>query len=33
MMRFATDKEVPDFKKMSKDLEKLLKWNATGKAK
>ncbi len=33
MMRFATDKEVPDFKKMSKDLGKLLKWNATGKAK
>jgi hypothetical protein len=33
MMRFATDKEAPDFKKMSKDLEKLLKWNATGKAK
>ena len=32
MMRFATDKEVPDFKKTSKDLEKLLKWNATGKA-
>ena len=33
MMRFATDKEVPNLKKMSKDLEKLLKWNATGKAK
>jgi hypothetical protein len=33
MMRFATDKGVPDFKKTSKDLEKLLKWNATGKAK
>jgi hypothetical protein len=32
MMRFDTDKEVPDFKKVSKDLEKLLKWNATGKA-
>jgi hypothetical protein len=33
MMRFATDKGAPDFKKTSKDLEKLLKWNATGKAK
>jgi hypothetical protein len=33
MMRFATDIEAPNFKKMSKDLEKLLKWNATGKAK
>jgi hypothetical protein len=32
MMRFDTDKEVPDFKKVSKDLGKLLKWNATGKA-
>jgi hypothetical protein len=32
MMRFDTDKEVPDFKKVSKDLQKLLKWNATGKA-
>jgi hypothetical protein len=33
MMRFDTDKEVPDFKRVSKDLGKLLKWNATGKAK
>lgn len=33
MMRFKTDQGVPDFKKVSKDLEKLLKWNATGKAK
>ncbi len=32
MMRFKTDQGVPDFKKVSKDLEKLLKWNATGKA-
>ena len=33
MMRFDTDKEVPDLKRVSKDLGKLLKWNATGKAK
>ena len=31
MMRFATNPEAPDFKKMSKDMEKLLKWNPTGK--
>lgn len=31
MMRFATNPEAPDFKKMSKDIEKLLKWNPTGK--
>lgn len=31
MMRFATKPEAPDFKKMSKDIEKLLKWNPTGK--
>jgi hypothetical protein len=30
-MRFATNPDVPDFKKMSKDMEKLLKWNPTGK--
>jgi hypothetical protein len=32
MMRFDTTKGAPDFKKFSKDLEKLLKWNAIGKA-
>ena len=31
MMRFATNPNAPDFKKMSKDMEKLLKWNPTGK--
>lgn len=31
MMRFATSPDAPDFKKMSKDMEKLLKWNPTGK--
>ena len=31
MMRFATKPETPDFKKVSKDIEKLLKWNPTGK--
>ena len=31
MMRFATNPDAPDFKKMSKDMEKLLKWNPTGK--
>jgi hypothetical protein len=31
MMRFQTTKEHLDFKKMVKDLEKLLKWNPTGK--
>jgi hypothetical protein len=32
MMRFDTSNGTPDFKKFSKDLEKLLKWNVTGKA-
>jgi hypothetical protein len=32
MMRFDTTEGAPDFKKFSKDLEKLLKWNAIGKA-
>ena len=31
MMRFAANPDAPDFKKMSKDMEKLLKWNPTGK--
>lgn len=31
MMRFQTTKEHLDFKKMVKDLERLLKWNPTGK--
>jgi hypothetical protein len=31
MMRFATQPDAPDFKKVSKDMEKLLKWNPTGK--
>lgn len=31
MMRFTTDQGLPDFKKVSKDMEKLLKWNPTGK--
>ena len=31
MMRFQTNPESIDFKKMVKDLEKLLKWNPTGK--
>jgi hypothetical protein len=32
MMRFDTSQGAPDFKKFSKDLEKLLKWNPIGKA-
>ncbi len=32
MMRFDTSQGTPDFKKFSKDLEKLLKWNPIGKA-
>ena len=31
MMRFQTNPENIDFKKMVKDLERLLKWNPTGK--
>jgi hypothetical protein len=31
MMRFNTQQGVPEFKKVVKDLEKLLKWNPTGK--
>ena len=31
MMRFPVKEEAPDFKKVTKDLEKLLKWNPTGK--
>jgi hypothetical protein len=31
MMRFPVDGKSPDFPKMKKDLEKLLKWNPTGK--
>lgn len=31
MMRFPVDGQSPDFPKMKKDLEKLLKWNPTGK--
>lgn len=31
MMRFNTKQGVPEFKKVVKDLEKLLKWNPTGK--
>mgnify|MGYP006266203041 CR=1 FL=1 len=31
MMRFPVGKDQPDFSKMKKDLEKLLKWNPTGK--
>jgi hypothetical protein len=31
MMRFKTGEGHLDFKKMVKDLEKLLKWNPTGK--
>jgi len=31
MMRFDTSQGAPDFKKFSKDLEKLLKWNVVGK--
>jgi hypothetical protein len=32
MMRFDTSRGAPEFKKFSKDLIKLLKWNVTGKA-
>ena len=31
MMRFDTKEGAPDFKKVTKDMEKLLKWNPTGK--
>ena len=31
MMRFVTENNELDFKKMRKDIEKLLKWNPTGK--
>lgn len=31
MMRFPVEGKSPDFPKMKKDLEKLLKWNPTGK--
>lgn len=31
MMRFSTRNGVPEFKKVTKDLEKILKWNPTGK--
>lgn len=31
MMRFSVDKDSPNFKKMLKDIDKLLKWNPTGK--
>jgi len=31
MMRFETENNELDFKKMRKDIEKLLKWNPTGK--
>jgi hypothetical protein len=31
MMRFSVDGQSPEFPKMKKDLEKLLKWNPTGK--
>jgi hypothetical protein len=31
MMRFSVNPEVPEFPKMRKDIEKLLKWNPTGK--
>jgi hypothetical protein len=31
MMRFGTENNELDFKKMRKDIEKLLKWNPTGK--
>jgi len=31
MMRFPVSSDTPDFKKMRTDLEKLLKWNPTGK--
>ncbi len=31
MMRFSVNPQVPEFPKMRKDIEKLLKWNPTGK--
>ncbi len=31
MMRFPVEQNAPEFKKMLKDVEKLLKWNPTGK--
>lgn len=31
MMRYPVSQDSPEFKKMLKDLEKLLKWNPTGK--
>jgi hypothetical protein len=31
MMRFAVQPSLPEFAKMRKDIEKLLKWNPTGK--
>jgi hypothetical protein len=31
MMRFSVNPQLPEFPKMRKDIEKLLKWNPTGK--
>jgi hypothetical protein len=31
MMRFSVSPQAPEFPKMRKDIEKLLKWNPTGK--
>jgi hypothetical protein len=31
MMRFSVNPQVPEFPRMRKDIEKLLKWNPTGK--